>query len=622
MKKLLLLLLLSAGTVTNAQTLFEQNFDTPPTPFALPTGWNALNLSSPIGTLSWFGGNPANFPAFNGPTNGYILVNYQSGSGVSTLNNWLFTPPVTVQNGDKISFYTRTFTGSPYPDRIELRQSVQGASSTNPSGLTNVGSYSTLCLTVNSSLAAGGYPETWTKYTYTVSGLTGQVSSRFALRYTVTDGGPNGNNSNGIGIDAFQVKRPLANDVSLNSVEVPSFLPVGNFSFTGQVENQGNNAVTSYQVSWQANSGAINTFTVTGVNIAPGATHSFTHNLPLNAAVGQSYALNFNVATVNGVADADPSNNSLTDNAQVPSGSTTFKTLIEKFTGSTCPPCAAYNNATFNPLYAAQNQNFNYIAYQQNFPGAGDPYYTAESGARRAYYGINAITSLRVDGADYSTGNNQTAFTNHINNQNAKSGYFALTGTRNLSTESATITYNITPYLSGQYVLYAAVYEKTTTGNIGTNGETSFKHPMMKMVPNANGTQITFTAGTPVSGTLTSSLLGTNIEQLSDCDVILFIQNPTTREVMQSFVALDALSTPENTVASVKLYPNPGSSIVRISNIDQADVRVTDMLGKQVLNLKNVSAQTDINVSSLQAGMYLFTIDNEAGSTTVKFVKK
>ncbi len=622
MKKLLLLLLISVTAGINAQTLLQENFNALPTPFALPTGWTSTNLSSPVGTGNWFAGNVNSFTAFNGPDNGYIAVNFQSGSGVSTLNNWLMSPVVTVQNGDEISFYTRVPNASEWADRIELRQSVLGANSTNPSGLTNVGSYSTLCLTVNPNLVASEYPQTWTKFSYIVTGLTGQVSSRFAIRYTVPNGGPSGANSNYVGIDAFQVKRPVTNDLSLNSVTVPAYLPAGNFSFVGQITNQGTNAVTSYQVSWQSNGGTVNNYNVTGVNIAPGATHNFTHSIPLNAVVGQSYALNFNVSTVNGAGDGDITNNSLTANAQVPSGSTTFKPMIEKFTGSTCAPCAQYNGTTFNAFYTAQNQNFNYVAYQMNWPNPGDPYYTAEGGVRRDYYGVNAITSLWIGGSEYSTSNNQTALTAHLTTQAARTAYFELSGTRDFTGNNAAVTYNITPYLSGTYVLNAAVIEKTTNGNIMTNGETQFKHVMMKMVPNASGTPITMTAGTPVSGSISASLAGTNIEQIADCEVILYLQNPTTKEIMQSFRATDLLSTPTNTLAeTIKLYPNPSSSIVRISNVEQVDVQVTDLLGKVVLNLKNVTDQTDINVSALQNGVYLFTVKNETVNQTVKFVK-
>ena len=73
------------------------------------------------------------------------------------------------------------------------------------------------------------------------------------------------------------------------------------------------------------------------------------------------YNLVFNVPTVNGVSDPDTTNNSITKTTQVASGSTTFKPLIEKFTSSTCSPCASYNASTFNPYYTAQNQNFNYF---------------------------------------------------------------------------------------------------------------------------------------------------------------------------------------------------------------------------------------------------------------------
>jgi hypothetical protein len=622
MKKFLLLALFTATAGINAQTLFEENFNTLPTPIVLPTGWTTLNLSSPAGTQGWFTGNPASFAAFEGPANGYIAVNWQTGAGVSTLNTWLMTPPVTVQNGDRVSFYARVPNGSTWADRIELRMSSLGATSTNPSGLTNVGSYTTLCLTINPDLVAADFPQVWTKYTYTVAGVTGQLPRRFALRYTVSDGG-SGNNSNYVGVDAFQVLRPVMNDLLLNSVTVPAILSAGNFSFAGQVTNQGTNAVTAYQVRWQSNGGVQNTSNITGVNIAVGATHTFTHTVPLNAVVGQTYALNFNVSTVNGVTDGNTANNALTRNTQVSSGSTTFKPMIEKFTGSTCPPCASYNNATFNPYYAAQNPNFNYVAYHMDFPGAGDPYYTAEAGVRFDYYDIQGITSLWIDGSNYSTANNQAALTTHVNTQGAKLGYFGLTASRNLTGNNAVVNYTVTPFLSGNYVLYAAVIEKTTTGNVGTNGETQFKHVMMKMVPNANGTPLNLIAGTPVSGTVTASLAGTFTEQIADCEVVLFIQNPVTKEIMQSFTALDVLSTPTNTAnQTVKLYPNPSSDFVRISNIEVVDVQITDLTGKTVVSLKNVTNQTDINVSALNTGMYLFTVSNETINQTIKFVKK
>ena len=622
MKKLLLLLMVSAGL--NAQILLQENFDALGSPVTLPTGWTMTNQSSPIGTSSWFAGNPASFTSYNGPDDGYIAVNFQSGSGTSTLSNWLLTPPVTVQNGDEVSFYTRVPSGSSWADRLELRQSVLGAGSTDPVGFADVGSYSTVCLTVNPNLVASEYPATWTKYTYVVTGLTGQVSCRFALRYTVPNGGPNGTNSNYVGVDAFNVKRLVANDLSLNSVTVPAIIPAGNFTFNGQVENQGTNPVTSYQVTWQANSGAVNTYDVTGVNIAVGATHNFTHSVALSAVAGQAYALNFNVSTVNSGSDGNPVNNTLSKNTQVSSGSTTHKPMIEKFTSSTCGPCASYNNSTFNPFYTATyaSDTYNYVAYQMNWPGTGDPYYFAEAGTRRGYYGVNAITSLWINGSEYSTSNNQTTLTAHVNSEASKPAYFGLTASRDFTGNNAAVNYTVTPYLSGNYVMHTAVIEKVTTNNVASNGETSFKHVMMKMVPDANGTTLNCVAGTPITGQISASLSGTFIEQMTDLEVVVFIQNPTTKEVMQSFRATDALSLDTNSIKAVKLYPNPAADLIRLSNIEVVNVQVTDLTGKTLMSLTNVNDQTDINVSNLNSGVYFVTVKGENVNETIKFIKK
>ncbi len=600
--------------------MLEENFDALGSPITLPTGWTQTNQSSPLGTSNWFRGNTSSFNSYNGPADGYIATNYQNGAGVATLSNWLMAPPVTVQNGDEVSFYSRVPSNS-FPDRIYLRRSDLGAGSTNPSGATDLGSYTTECLVINPTLTSTAFPIVWTKFTYVVSGLSGPTSCRFALHYFVTNGG-DGANSNYVGIDAFKIKRPVNNDLALNSVTVPSIIQAGNFTFNGVVENSGSNTVTSYQVTWQAG-GAVNTYNVTGVSIAPNTTHNFTHSVPLNAVVGQSYALNFTITNVNGVTDADTSNNSLLRNTQVPSGSTTYSPMFEKFTGSTCGPCATYNNTTFNSFYTAQNQNFNYVAYQMNWPGAGDPYYTLEGNTRRNYYGVTGITDLRINGAVYSTANNQAALTTHMNTEAAKPGYFVLNAGREILNNTATVNYTITPYLSGNYTLHAAVIEKTTTGNVGSNGETSFKHVMMKMVPNASGTAITTTAGTPISGQISASLAGTFIEEMTDLEVVIFIQDNVTKQVMQSKTAQIGLLSNESYVKNkINIFPNPANDFIQLSNIDQANIVITDMTGKVVLIQNNVSEDASINISNLTSGVYFVSVNAENTQETIKFIKK
>jgi hypothetical protein len=595
MKKFLLLAFLTSSVGMNAQTLYSENFSSAQT--LSESGWTIIDQDGD--TNNW------QKRTFVGNTS---MTSYSFFQGaILNPNNYAFSPAINLTNITgplKLSYkhaaldaawdvenYTLYITTSP-----TVAAATSAAQIHNQSTLNNI--------------------NTLTEISFDVSSYAGQTVYLCWRHHNVSD-------QFVLIVDDVKLEKLIPNELSLNSVTVPALLPTGNFSFVGQVENKGSNAITSYQVTWQSNGGVVNTSSVTGVNIASGGTHIFTHSVALNAVVGPPYAITFNIPTVNGGADGNTANNSLLRSTQVPSGSTLYKPLIEKFTGSTCPPCASYNNATFNPYYAAQNQNFNYVAYHMNFPGLGDPYFIAEARLRFDYYGLGGITAMVIDGANYSTGNNQATLTNHINSQATKPAYFGLTASRNLTGNNAVVNYTVTPFLSGNFVLHAAVIEKTTTGNMGTNGETQFKHVMMKMVPNANGTPLTMTAGTPVSGTVTASLAGSFIEEIADCEVVLFIQNPITKEIMQSFTALDVLSTPTNLAnQTVKLYPNPSSDFVRISNVEVVDVQITDLTGKTVVSLKNVTNQTDINVSALNTGMYLFTVSNETINQSIKFVKK
>jgi hypothetical protein len=169
-----------------------------------PAGWTITNNSSPAGSTSWFQGNTGVLTAQAGATNSYAAANFNATTGANTISDWLITPALTtISNGDTWSFWTRVPTSSPFPDRLEFRLSTDGACSP---GTTNasVGDFGTLLATVNPALTVGGYPETWTRFQGTFSGLgSAPATGCFAFRYFVTNGGPTGGNSNYIGVDTF-----------------------------------------------------------------------------------------------------------------------------------------------------------------------------------------------------------------------------------------------------------------------------------------------------------------------------------------------------------------------------------------------------------------------------------
>ncbi len=193
-------------------------------------GWQMLNRSSPtFGNDSgwfrahgvyWFYVYPGYFPAFEGPTYAYIASNvrstYSDGQQWGTLSNWLITPEVRLDPATQLNFYTRTLSGSTYPDRLEVRVSFQGDSTNVGVSATDVGDFGYLLLSINPTLAQGGFPQTWTQYDVDLSALGQTGTGRFALRHFVTDAAgnatwvPEGPNGYYVGLDSVTITH--AND--------------------------------------------------------------------------------------------------------------------------------------------------------------------------------------------------------------------------------------------------------------------------------------------------------------------------------------------------------------------------------------------------------------------------
>lgn len=232
-----------------------------------PTGWTLQNNSSaPLGT-NWFKptGTPP-FPAFSGPPTAFIAANFQSTTsavGNETLSNWLLTPVVTLNNGDQLSFYTRTTDGT-FPDRLEVRLSTNGASGNVGTTTTSVGDFTTVLVTVNPNLTTTGYPLTWTRFTATITGLPATTTGRVGFRYFVTNGGPNGANSDYIGLDDVQY-------FTNNSVNCANVTTSINVNITGGV-----GPYTVVYSNGNTNT-TINTYTSGDpIQVSPNVTTSYT----------------------------------------------------------------------------------------------------------------------------------------------------------------------------------------------------------------------------------------------------------------------------------------------------------------------------------------------------------
>jgi Secretion system C-terminal sorting domain len=537
------------------------------------------------------------------------------GAGMARFNSYDLSAGATA----RLTSPAITLTGATY--RVKLKMYRDSGYQTDADNIkvyinTTALSGGTLLGTVNRSisLAPAVSSDGWYSYSFDIPGtITG-------TRYVnILGTGAYGNN---IFIDNVTVEEIPAIDSEMSSLNLSSIVTAGMKSISGVIKNFGSTTINSLDLKWQADSGTIYTQNLTGLNIAPGATYNYTHSNQWNATPGL-YSIKVWTSNINGGSgDSNVSNDQILKSVSVASNSTTRRPLYEKFTSSTCGPCAGFNGSYFTPFYGTNGSNLSLINYQVNWPGSGDPYYTAEVGSRRVYYNVSAAPTLFVDSTD-GTNSSVTGLQSDYNSASLKPAYFAINATKNLVGNVMTVNVTTTPYLDGTYKLYVVVVEKTTTGNIATNGETSFKNVMMKMMPDANGTVISCTHDVPVTNSITTDLTGTNIEQYSDLEVVVFVQNNATREIMQSTYAIDqALATDNFSLAKIKIYPNPSNGLITVDSANEVDITVTDLTGKVVYVAKAVTNQSALNLSALQKGVYLVKMSNQEGIQTEKIILK
>ncbi|MDR4987853.1 MAG: Omp28-related outer membrane protein [Bacteroidales bacterium] len=333
-------------------------------------------------------------------------------------------------------------------------------------------------------------------------------------------------------IDDIQVIIPASFDLALSSIDVTGLIadPV---PVTGTVTNMGLEVIESFDLNWQLDDGSVQTTSISGLSLDFNDQYVFEAEQLLDAEPG-SYELTVFITNINGQpSDDNPENNTLSQTVSVVYGQVQRRPLFEMFTSSTCPPCATFNNGFFNSFASNNAEQMTLIKYQMNWPGSGDPYYTPEGGVRRTYYGVNAVPMLYLEGNNIAT--NGTVVTQGLQQALQIPAYVDISGYFDVQGTTITISGSLMPYADFDQVrLHVVVIEGVTTGNVGSNGETHFHHVMHKMLPNAQGTSISLNALEAHPFEHTFNMATTNVEDMDDLKVVVFLQNNASREVYQS----------------------------------------------------------------------------------------
>jgi hypothetical protein len=337
-------------------------------------------------------------------------------------------------------------------------------------------------------------------------------------------------NMNSWYIDDILLMVPLNFDAQLSSITIPGTItspqPVG-----GVFQNLGVTPVTDFSVSYQAYNGIIYDTAFSGLNLGLFGAFEFSFDQMWVQPFG-TYDITMWLNNVNGITGDDyPANDTATKSITYIANILPRRVAFEEFTSSTCGPCASFNSG-FVP-WCESHPDITLVKYQMNWPGAGDPYYTAEGGVRRNYYGVSYVPDLYCNGTQTNTDVNavQTAYNQGL----GLTSYIDIASSFTITGTTIHVTTNILPWDNvGTVRALTIVLEKVTTGNIGSNGETEFHHVMMDMIPDAVGASVNLQYATPVQLKYDVNLSSTNVEQYDDLLVAILIQNQSSKEMLQS----------------------------------------------------------------------------------------
>ncbi len=291
--------------------------------------------------------------------------------------------------------------------------------------------------------------------------------------------------------------------------------------------------------------------------------------------------------------------------------------LVEEFTNASCSPCALSNPA-FETLMNANTTKVIPIKYHTSFPGY-DPFYSANSTqnqARSVYYSITGVPNARMDGVGtFLQDVNQTS----INAQYAVPSTFTVTLSWKYSTDGDSIyvtaafktLQTITASLTGHIVIIEKAVNFTTAP--GTNGELNFTNVMRKMLPSQTGTILpaTFYANQIITVT-TGMPVTTGFADISKIGVIGFVQNNTTKAVLQAAYAPNPTTVPTNPTIILVSKINPVCT-----NNGSIDISVIGASGTYTYNWGGgITTQDRTN---LAIGTYSVTVTSGIKTATTTF---
>jgi hypothetical protein len=173
------------------------------------------------------------------------------------------------------------------------------------------------------------------------------------------------------------------------------------------------------------------------------------------------------------------------------------------------------------------------IAYHMYWPSSSDPFYnanTVDNLARKTYYNVTGTPTFKVDGSSLSWPQIEPTIQARIPIPSPL--WLDLNATVNGSTVDVTTSAVANTAIQGNYVIHIVVLDRFEYLPASPNGQPNHWHSMRQMLPTASGQAFSATANDTVHHSATFTINPSWGTQ-NDIDVACFVQDNTTKEVLQ-----------------------------------------------------------------------------------------
>ena len=626
------MLCFSLSQFSTAQTLLSEGFEGAAFP---PAGWTSFIGTNGLGTTNnWI---QATVPY----TGDYAAANQYENVVGGIAEDWLVTSQIdlSTSSNTELLFYTTQSWTTNYGSTYEVKVSTN--SQTTHADFVTVATYNET-----------NFGTSYELKNVDLSAYDGMMVYIAFVHY-------NDDGDNWI-IDDVEVRSPYNLDAKIDSASLDRYsLTSTDNQLSIDVTNNGITAITSLDISW--NDGTTNYSENFSINIAPGATETINHSTQVNYGAVVEKNITVTINSVNGGADEDSSNDSLSKQFNTVSQSGTKVVFIEEATGTWCGWCPRgavgldYMTSTYpDTVVGVAVHNADPMAVSEYDAGIGqyisgypsgvvdrtygdvDP---SQTSLQTAYDALNAeIVPVDLSAGATQSGNiltisAQANFYTTFSAANYRLGVIisedGVTGTGD-GTNVNNQDYDQVNYYSGGGNGPMGGYENYTDPVPAT--QMVYNHVGRAVLGGYNGQINSVPAvindGDSVSYDFTYTIPATSDQANLHIVVVLIdstdgsIVGASQRSVAQALSVEDVSG-----IDSIKLYPNPATDKLNIAfNAGNGDynISVTDMLGRTVINnnYKGLFGAQNIElpVSQLNAGHYIMNINDGNASYSTKFV--